>query len=78
VDERLHQQRRDRVQLLAPHALDLLDDVRPVGRFVHWLARSEAAQQLGLALAPDQDVGIVEIVHHLLLNARRTIRCRRN
>ena len=59
MHERLKQQRFDRVQLLASHAFDLLDDVHPVRSFVYRLPRGNPPQQTGLALAPQQNVVVV-------------------
>ena len=63
VHERLEQQRFDRVQLLASHALDLLDDVHPVRPFIDRFARGDPPQQIALALAPQQDVVVVQVAH---------------
>ena len=63
VRDCLGQQRFHGVQLLAPHALDLLDDIRPGRCLVDRLASREAPQQIALSFGPRQDVGFVEIAH---------------
>jgi hypothetical protein len=57
--------RSDSGQLLAPHALDLLDDVRPVRCLVHRLAGRDKPQQITLSFGQRQDVGFVEIAHRM-------------
>ena len=52
MQQRLDQERFDRVKLLIPHALDLLDDVFPIDPVVHLFAASQAPQQFGLLLTP--------------------------
>ena len=66
VDECLHEQRLNRMQLLAAHALDLLDHVLPIDLVVDPLARGEPTQQLRLALGPQQNIIVVEVAHAAL------------
>jgi hypothetical protein len=71
MDESLPQQRLDREQLLASHALDLLDDVLPVHLAIDPFTAGETAQQLALALGPQQDVILIKRAHRLRLDCRR-------
>ena len=66
VDECLHEQRLNRMQLLAANALDLLDHVLPIDLVVDPLARCEPTQQLSLALGPQQNIIVVEAAHAAL------------
>src|SRR6516225_7657817 len=59
VDESLNEERFDRMQLLAAHALDLVDDVRPIDLLIDPLASGETAQQRCLLLRPEQDILLV-------------------
>jgi len=61
VGQRLRQQRLDGVKLLVSDTLDFLDDIGPVQvGAVDALAGGRPAQQVRLALAPQQDVGFIQ------------------
>ena len=58
VQQGLHEERLNRVQLFTPYALDFLDDVRPV-EIVDAFACRRTAQQRCLTLRPLQNVAVI-------------------
>ena len=54
-----------RKALRSAHINDLLGHVLPVDLFVDLLAARETAQQVALLLAPEHNVGFVEVGHRL-------------
>jgi hypothetical protein len=63
VGEADFEQVGDAVELAPAHVAHLLDQVLPVHGVVHPLPAGEAAEQVGLLLGPEEDVGVVEAAH---------------
>ena len=63
MQERLEQMGPAGPEFVAPHGLDLLDDVGPVQGLVDGLAVGDAPQQRRLMLGPGEDVGVLEVAH---------------
>jgi hypothetical protein len=63
VDQADFEQAGDAVELAPAHVAHLFDHVLPIHGVVHPPPTREAAEQVGLLLGPEEDVGVVEAAH---------------